>query len=98
MELRLVVLMNLTYLGSLKMFFKPWANRMAANTTLAGVCVGAGAVRSSQEWQRVGCLLCHNVHIYCPVVVCRTTGFSSVLVQQSRTTLISNEANPAAYP
>ena len=64
-----------------KMFIKPWANRMAANTRLAGVCVGAGAVKSNERWQRVGCILCHNVQIYCPVVVCRTAGFSSVLVQ-----------------
>ena len=54
---------------------------MAENTRLDGACVGVGAVRSSEEWQRVGCLLCHNVHIYCPVVVCKITGFSSFLVQ-----------------
>ena len=47
MELRLVVLMHLPYLGSYKKkFIKPWAKRMAENTRLAGVCVGAGAVRS----------------------------------------------------
>ena len=45
---------------------------MADNTRPAGVCVGAGIVRSSEEWQHVDCLLCHNVQIYCPVVVCRT--------------------------
>ena len=81
-ELRLVVLMHLPNLACLeKMFINLWAKRMAENTRLARVCVGAGAVRSSEEWQRVGCLLCHNVLIYCHVVVCRTTGFSSLLVQ-----------------
>ena len=54
---------------------------MAENARLAGVCVGAGAMRISEEWQRVGCPVCHNVQIYCPVVVCRTTGFSSLLVE-----------------
>ena len=54
---------------------------MAENTRLAGVCVGAGAVRNSEEWQRVDCLLRKNVQIYCPVDVCRPTGFSSLLVQ-----------------
>ena len=50
MELRLVVLMHLPYLGSYKKkFIKPWAKRMAENTRLAGVCVGAGAVRSSEK-------------------------------------------------
>ena len=81
MELRLVVLMHLPYLGSSKMFIKPWAKIMAENIRLAGVCVGAGAVRSSEEWQRVSCLLCHNVQIYLPAVGYITTGFSSLLVQ-----------------
>ena len=49
MELRLVVLMHLPYLGSWKMLIKPWAKTMAENTGLAGVCVGAGEVRSSEE-------------------------------------------------
>ena len=74
--------MRLPYLGSQKkMIIKQRAKGMAENTRLAGVCVGAGAVRNSEEWQLVGCLLCHNVQIYCPVVVCRTVGFSSLLVQ-----------------
>ena len=64
-ELRLVVVMHLPYLGSSKkMFMELWAKRMAKNTRLAGVCVGAGALRSSEEWQRLGCLLCHDVQIY----------------------------------
>ena len=31
-----------------------------------------GAARSGEDWRRVGCLLCHNVQIYCPVVLCLT--------------------------
>ena len=50
MELRLVVLMHLPYLGSWTMFIKPWAKRIAENTRLAGVCIGAGAVRSGSVW------------------------------------------------
>ena len=63
------------------MSITPWAKRMVENTRLASVCVGARTVRSNERWQPVGCLLCHNVQIHRPVVVCRTAGFSGVLVQ-----------------
>ena len=82
MALRLVVLMHLSYLGSFKkMIEKTRAKRIAENTRLAGICVCAVAERSSEEWQRVGCLLCHNVEIYCPIVFTRTTECSSFRVQ-----------------
>ena len=68
MELRLVVLMHLPYLGSYKKkFIKPWAKRMAENTRLAGVCVGAGAVRRDSVW----------VVSYWYVRTSRATGLSS---------------------
>ena len=46
---------------------KPWAKRMAENTRLAGVCVGAGAVRRDSVW----------VVSYWYVRTSRATGLSS---------------------
>ena len=46
---------------------KPWAKRMAENTRFAGVCVGAGAVRSDSAW----------AVSYWYVTTSRATGLSS---------------------
>ena len=81
MELRLLVLVHLPYLGSYKKnVFQPMRPKEWLRKLELMESVGA-EVRRIGEWQRVGCLLCHNAHIYCPVVLCRTTGLLSLLVQ-----------------
>ena len=46
---------------------RPWAKRKAENTRLAGICVGAGAVRSDSVW----------AVSYWYVTTSRATGLSS---------------------